>query len=131
MIGLDTNVLLRVFIEDDPAQSERARRLVRRATAEGRVLINSIVLSEFAWTLARTFKLGRLEIARLLAELLSADDLEFERREAAKAALDAYRAGEADFPDYYLAEVNAGLGCASTATFDRAALKHSRFSSVP
>src|SRR5579872_3963983 len=50
---------------------------------------------------ARNFKPPELKIARLLAELLSADDLEFERREAAKAALDAYRAGEADFPDYY------------------------------
>ena len=31
-------------------------------------------------------------------------------------------AGKADFPDYFLAEINLELGCASTATFDQAAL---------
>ena len=33
-----------------------------------------------------------------------------------------YRGGKADFPDYLLAAINLELGCASTATFDRAAL---------
>jgi predicted nucleic-acid-binding protein len=131
MIGLDANVLLRLFVEDDRDQCDRARRVVQRATAQGSALVNAIALSEFVWTLTRTFKLRKPNIAHLLAEVLTADDLEIEHRRAAEAALAAYRVGEADFPDYYLAEINAELGCASTATFDSAALKHLRFSSVP
>ena len=46
-------------------------------------------------------------------------------------ALAAYRSGKADFPDYFLAEINLELRCASTATFDQAALDHSAFSPVP
>ena len=131
MIGLDTNVLLRLFIEDDPAQSDRARRFVNAAAADEPCIVNPVVLAEFAWTLARNFKIRRQEVARLIEGVLSMDDLEVPFRHAAEGALDAYRGGKADFPDYLLAAINAELGCASTATFDRAALDYPAFSSVP
>jgi predicted nucleic-acid-binding protein len=131
MIGLDTNVLLRLFLEDDPAQSDQARRFVSAAAADEPCVVNPVVLAEFAWTLARNFKKKRLEAARLIEGLLSMDDLEVPHRRAAERALAAYRSGKADFPDYFLAEINIELGCASTVTFDRAALDHSAFSSVP
>ena len=59
-------------------------------------------------------------MARLIEEVLSADDLEFLIAAPRRRALAAYRGGKADFPDYFLAAINAELGCASTATFDRA-----------
>ena len=119
MIGLDTNVLLRLFIEDDPAQSNRARSFVDAATADEPCVVNPVVLAEFAWTLARNFKKKRHEVAHLIEGILSMDDLEVSFRHAAQDALAAYRAGKADFPDYFLAEINLELGCASTATFDQ------------
>ncbi|HXE25682.1 MAG TPA: PIN domain-containing protein [Roseiarcus sp.] len=131
MIGLDTNVLLRLFVEDDPAQSGRARSFVGAATAEEPCAVNPIVLAEFAWTLARHFKKKRPEVARLIEGVLSMDDLEVPHRRAAERALAAYRSGKADFPDYFLAELNVELGCMSTATFDRDALDSQSFSSVP
>jgi predicted nucleic-acid-binding protein len=131
MIGLDTNVLLRLFLEDDFAQSDRARHLVDVATADEACLINPIVLAEFAWTLTRKFKTERSEVARLVEGVLTMDDLQIPYRRAALSALSAYRAGKADFPDYLLAEINADLGCESTATFDRAALDSAVFSPVP
>ena len=122
MIGLDTNVLLRLFVEDDPEQSDRARRFVNAATADEPCVVNPVVLAEFAWTLARNFKKKRPEVARLIEGVLSMDDLEVPFRHAAQGALIAYRRGKGDFPDYFLAEINLELGCASTATFDKAAL---------
>ena len=60
------------------------------------------------------------------------DDLEFPyRQRRGGARLPPTAAGKADFPDYFLAEINLELGCASTATFDRAALDSPAFSSVP
>ena len=131
MIGLDTNVLLRLFVEDDPSQSERARRFVDAAAADEACLVNPVVLAEFAWTLARTYKKKRPEVAHLVEGVLSMDDLEIPFRRAARGALSAYRTGKADFPDYFLAEINAELGCVSTATFDVAALNSASFSPVP
>src|SRR5271165_3155383 len=131
MIGVDTNVLLRLFIDDDPAQCERARRFVETASTDAPCLVNPIVLAEFAWTLGRTYKKKRGEVARLVEGILAMDDLEIPYRRAARDALTAYRAGKADFRDYFLAETNAELGCASTATFDVAALDSHAFSPVP
>ena len=131
MIGLDTNVLVRLFVEDDPQQSERARSFFEAASARETCVVNPVVLAEFAWTLVRGFRKKRREVAHLIAEVLSADDVEILHRTAAQRALAAYRAGNADFPDYFLAEINLELGCASTATFDKAALDSSAFSSVP
>jgi predicted nucleic-acid-binding protein len=131
MIGLDTNVLLRLFVEDDRAQVDRARRFVSATAADEPCIVNPIVLAEFAWTLVRNFKKKRHEVARLIDGVLSMDDLEVPFREAALDALTAYRRGKADFPDYFLAAINAELGCASTATFDRDALDYPAFSPVP
>ena len=89
------------------------------------------MLAEFAWILARRYKRNRPEVARLVAGVLSMDDLEIPYRRAAEGALAAYRCGKADFPDYFLAEINAELGCASTATFDGDALDFPSFSPVP
>ena len=131
MIGLDTNVLLRLFVDDDAAQSDRARRFVNAAAADEPCVVNPIVLAEFAWALARNFKKKRHEVARLVEGVLSMDDLDVPFRHAAQRALAVYRSGKADFPDYFLAEINRELGCASTATFDRAALDSPAFSPVP
>ena len=94
-------------------------------------MINPIVLSEFAWTLSRSFKLSRESVAGHLDDVLEADDLEVAFRAAATRAIAAYRAGRADFPDYFLACINSELGCRTTVTFDQAARDFTEFSPVP
>lgn len=131
MIGIDTNILLRLFIEDNPQQCERARRLVRSATQKSPVYVNAVVLSELAWTTARKMKISKPRIVEILGEILSVDDLEIAHLDAARAALKAYATGKADYPDYYLAMINKERGCNSTATFDVDALDLPEFSGVP
>ena len=87
MIGLDTNVLLRLFVEDDPQQNERARRLFDAVSARKTCVVNPVVLAEFAWTLVRGFKKKRREVAHLIAEVLSADDSNFPPRAPQSARL--------------------------------------------
>ena len=132
MIGLDTNVLLRLFIgKDDPRQSERARSFVAEQSKTGPLSVNVIVLAEFVWVLAKSLKMPKNDIAKYLDGLLQSDDLEVQRRPVAVAALAAYRKGRADYADFLLALVNVDLGCQSTASFDEKALKSELFSTVP
>jgi len=131
MIGLDTNVLLRLFIEDDREQCERARSFVEDAARSGPCMVNVIVLAEFVWALARKLGKPKAEVIRYLGGVLQSDDLEIERRSAAVAALEAYRSGPADFADYLLGQINLELGCTTTSSFDGKALKSNLFSSVP
>ena len=130
MIGIDTNVLLRIFLRDDQAQLDQARRIIAEAVIHAPVLINPIVLSEFAWTLSKGIKLSRKDVASYIESILGADDLKVVFRASAERALAAFRSGKADYPDYFLACINSELGCSTTATFDQAALDFEAFSRV-
>lgn len=121
MIGLDTNVVLRLVDLSEPAQTEAARQLVARGAREGGNLLNPIVLAELAWTLDRRYRLDRTTIAVRLSGILSSSEFVLPFAEQAIAALEQYRKGPADFADYLLAEINRSLGCETTYTFDRAA----------
>jgi predicted nucleic-acid-binding protein len=57
MIGLDTNVLLRLGDEFEPAQRRRALALIR-AQGFGGCFVNVIVLCEFSWTLSWRWRRG-------------------------------------------------------------------------
>lgn len=130
MIGIDTNVLLRLFVRDDEDQVSRAQNAIMEAATIAPVMVNPIVLSEFAWTLSKGFKLPRKMVADHVERVLLADDLNVVFRKSAFQALEAYRTGKADFPDYFLASINRELGCSTTATFDRDALDYDAFIAV-
>ncbi len=131
MIGLDINVVLRLIDSSDPKQQARADALVRAQSLDG-CFVNSVVLCEIAWTLARSYKRPRAEIAERLETLLEAPEFIIASPDEAARALTRYRKGSADFADYFLGEINRSAGCAITATFDEAALKASDlFSAVP
>lgn len=72
MIGLDTNILVRYFAQDDPRQSTAARKLIDdKLTREEPGYIAIVVLVEFAWVLKRLYEGKRSEIAEAIAGLLS------------------------------------------------------------
>ena len=125
MIGLDTNVMLRVFEGSDAAQTRRAEQTIKQESEA--CLINPIVLCEFAWTLDRTYAVERPVIADHLDRILQAPEFIVPFDAAATAAVGRYRKGPADFADYYLSEINRALGCTTTATFDRDAGKDENF----
>jgi predicted nucleic-acid-binding protein len=131
MIGLDTNVLLRLGDDEDPGQRDRARALVRSQGANG-CFVNPIVLAEFAWTLTRFYKLSRGDTAARIAVILESPEFVVASPEEASRAVERFRDGPADFADYFLAEINASAGCGTTATFDSDALKSGKpFAPVP
>ena len=121
MIGVDTNVLLRLSDEESPEKKRRARKLV--TTHAGRIYINELVLAEFVWTLGRTFKKSRREIVERVAILLESREFVVASRAEAETALALYQAGRADFPDYFLSQINQTAGCSGTASFDAKAVK--------
>lgn len=121
MKGLDTNVLLRLLIADDPEQAARARAYVERAAIRARCLVNRIALCELLWVLESVYGFDRHQIADTVHYLLLADELVIEDVEIVRSALYAYRVSSADFADCLLGMSNGYLGCERTATFDRKA----------
>lgn len=128
MIALDTNVLVRFLVEDDPAQTKRAKALLQKSIeAEKSLFVSEVVLCEVAWVLERRYDYGRSEIAQVLGQLLRAQQLSFAAMEKVEQALDAYRKGKGGFSDYLIAEDARMAGCEAVATFDRKLLREPGF----
>ena len=128
MIGLDTNILVRLLVADDPDQTARAQRFVAaRRTRETPGFINCIVLAELIWVLARVYDYSRATIAGVVENLLSGDDRVVEHHDEVRAALEDYRSRRADFIDALILRINGARGCEAMATFDDRAARLNGF----
>jgi predicted nucleic-acid-binding protein len=123
LIGLDTNILLRAVLDDDPVQSPSARSLLQSFGEGRRGFVNTPVLMEFFWVLRTRYKLPRSLLARAMRGLLEVEYLEFEALETISKALAIFESGMADFPDAVIAMRNRELGADMTFTFDQVAAK--------
>ena len=124
MIGLDTNILVRLLVADDPAQTALAQEFVRkRCTRESPGFINCVVLTEFVWVLASSYQYRRSEIALAVESLLDGVDRVLEYHDEMRAGLADFKSGRADFIDSIITRINRARGCQVTATFDRKAAK--------
>lgn len=122
MKGLDTNVLVRFLVNDDPAQAAIAAKFIlTECTPESPGILNRIVLCELTWVLGRAYGYPRSLIAEILEKLLRTCEFSIEGVDDVWTALRAYRAGTADFADCLVGTGNRSLGCDATATFDRKA----------
>jgi predicted nucleic-acid-binding protein len=128
MTGIDTNILLRFLLDDEPAQSAAARQIINEhSTADEPASVNIVVLAEMMWFLRRRLKLSRALAADTLRELLMNAHLRFQKEEAVIAALDAFASGQAEFNDYLIGYLNADAGIARTLTFDTKAARDPHF----
>ena len=130
MIGLDTNVLLRVFVDDEPKQVAAVRRFVERAAPDG-LFISDLVLAETVWTLARRFRAKKDRVVEVLRQLLERAEFVFENRHDFRAALRAFASGRVDFADCLIAMRSRRLGVATTVSFDEDAIEAGLFAPVP
>jgi len=132
MIGLDTNILVRLAIDDDADQMRRARAfLAANCSAEDPGFINRVTLCEMVWVLTSSYRLGRPQIARHITDLVVSTDIVLEDTDAVRAAITRYAHTNIEFADLLIAETNRSAGCKATATFDKRAAKLDSFMAVP
>ncbi len=131
MIALDTNVLVRYLVEDDPKQSARAALLIEGAADRGEsMFVAHIVLCEVVWVLDSAYGVRKPEIVNTLSNLARTRHLEIEDVDLVHRALAAFERGKGDFSDYLIRERVLACGCSALATFDKALLKDAGFLAV-
>jgi predicted nucleic-acid-binding protein len=124
MLGIDTNVLVRLLLRDDAQQHEQASKLIKQELANGRpVLISHLVLLETLWVLQGRYRIDKARQQDVLTALLEADDLRLEDEAAVETALFLWKNGTTGFADCLIGSKNQRLGCSFTATFDAKAAK--------
>jgi predicted nucleic-acid-binding protein len=124
VLGLDTNVLVRYLVRDDPQQFESARRLIERQSDRNEpVLVSLLVLLETEWVMRSRYALSKPEILSALSALLDVSDLEIEDEPSVEHAIYSWKDSSAGFADCLIGARHRRLGCEATATFDGKALR--------
>lgn len=123
MIGLDTSVLIRFFVKDDPEQGKKAKELIDSLTREepGWVAVTTVI--ELVWVITRRLHGDRTAVLTFLGHMLTREDLVIENSSLVERAFRRYRNGSADFADCLIAVSAQAAGCRKTVTFDRRAAR--------
>jgi len=122
MIGLDTNILLRYMVQDDPVQSPRATQIIEQnLTEENPGFVSLVTVLEIVWVLKGLYKRSRPEIANDIEMILAADTLEIQNEQEVYQAVVALRNGTGTFEDALIGALGTWRGCTSTMTFDEKA----------
>jgi len=116
--SFDTNVVVRLVVEDDPDQCERAARAFRRAVTNGGVFFSATVLVEVSWVLRVACKQDRASIAGALRRLVGTAGVTVENDERVRRAIGAFETGPADFSDYLILEASRDAHALPVLTFD-------------
>lgn len=117
MIGLDTNVLVRLITRDDPEQTSQAQRLLRGAEDNG-LYISLVVLAELAWVLRRAYRYELATVLKAIELILDGREFFVERRQLASRALANARAAGCGYADALIELLSLEAGASVTVTFD-------------
>ncbi len=120
MIGVDTNVLVRIFAGDDPRQAATAIRLIDESEPE-QVFVNVVVLAEFAWTMRRAYKWEDDWIRQALNRIVRHPALLIQHRASVLEGITDSNTAIHMFADRLIAALNLDAGCEATFTFDKEA----------
>lgn len=114
----DTNLLIRLIVEDDPAQCLTASRALSEATV---IAIGTSAFCELVWVLGRGYRFDVRSLATAVRRLVGARGVTCDR-EAIQAGLTILDAG-GDFADGVIAHEGARLGGETFVSFDRKAVR--------
>jgi predicted nucleic-acid-binding protein len=117
-VTLDTNVLVRLATQDDPAQAALALRVLNKATL---IAVPTPVLCELVWVLVRGYRYTPAQVAHALRSLMQVRQVVC-NTPAVQAGLTLLESG-GDFADGVIAFEGELLGGTEFVSFDQQAIK--------
>jgi predicted nucleic-acid-binding protein len=130
MTGLDTNILIRYMLRDDPAQALRAEKVVERLTESDPGFVSIVVVVEIAWVLEKVYKFAAHDVAAALERMLQIDVLIIEHRLEVYLAVVDLKQRKGHFADALIGAIARRSGCTRIFTFDRKASRLAGFQLV-
>src|SRR5665213_1853719 len=99
MIGVDTNVLLRLFIIENPEQNALAAAFFAERSPVDPAYISIVVMAEFAWVLKKTYGYAPEMVCRAIQAMLDSNDFIIQHRDIAEWAVDQFNRANLAFSD--------------------------------
>jgi predicted nucleic-acid-binding protein len=127
MRAIDTNVLIRLLVNDDQAQHAKVKKLFNDLGESEQVYVSLVVITELVWVLESGYGFDRAKISDTLDFLLEVGQVSFQNSIAIYSALRMYRKG-ADFADALISALASDAGCTEILTFDKGAVGKARMS---
>lgn len=116
-VAVDTNVLVRAVVGDDPLQASAAAKVLADAEL---IAVALPCLCEFVWVLLRVYDFHPADTATAIRALLAVANVEV-NRPAVEAGLAVLEAG-GDFADGVIAYEGNWLGGETFVSFDKKAV---------
>lgn len=116
-VAVDTNVLVRAAVQDDPMQARVAAQVLSDAEL---IAVALPCLCEFVWVLLRVYSLQPSDVASAIRALLATANVEV-NRPAVEQGLSVLEAG-GDFADGVIAYEGSWLGGETFVSFDKKAI---------
>ncbi len=122
LIGVDTNVLARIFLEDHPQQQHISRHFLSEMSKQNRLFISSYTILELVWVLNINDK-SKPQIVESIEAILDIQGITIGQRSTILLALEKYRGGKADFGDYMIVAEGEENHIHMLVTFDKVLIK--------
>ncbi len=120
-ITADTNILVRILMEDDQEQADAAKALFKAATL---IAVPAVVLCELWWVLKKSYHRSDTEIIGAIKAIVDAEGVVTDTAAVVAGLNTILQSG--DFADGVIAHQGARLGGTTFASFDRNAVKTRR-----
>lgn len=128
MKGIDTNILIRFLVGDDPDQAQVVYNLFKKIELnKTELFVSLLVVLEFLWVLESVYQIERNNIIDSLADLILMPILKFENIEAIQKIIIAAKNSKYDLSDLLIAHASSSYGCEKVFTFDKKASKYNLF----
>ncbi len=121
MIGVDTNVLVRIFAADNPKQRAMAQQFMRQRSADDPAFVSAVVVAEVSWVLDRTYGFSVASIRDALEWLFESTNIVVQRHDLLRPAINLAVDRNTDISDSIIAALATDAGASKTVTFDRPA----------
>jgi predicted nucleic-acid-binding protein len=116
-IAVDTNILVRAAVRDNPQQAEAAAGVLRNKES---IVIPIVALCEFVWVMRQGFKMPAREVAHSIRSLVESDNV-ITNTSVVEAGLAVLDEG-GDFADGAIAYEGRWLGADEFVSFDKQAV---------
>jgi len=121
---IDTSVILRLLVKDDPSKARAVEKLLRESKDKGTTLfVLPVAILEVVWVAEKVYRLSRETIRELVEAILNTPELRCPLDRVFRQALITYEARKIKFADAVMGYWGLEEGLSTVYTYDEADFK--------